>query len=101
MAGLVKQPNRQVAWKNRRRAWMMKVLGGRCLWCGTRENLTFDCIVATGDAHHRMSSVQRMCYYNRQFRLGNLQVLCHYCNSAKAARDQERYRPCNPAELSL
>lgn len=84
--------SRQTRWAREKRAWMMAVLGGKCVRCALTTNLTFDCIRPTGDRHHRMSSVQRVTYYMRQMRAGNLQVLCHACNSAKGATHQDAYR---------
>lgn len=34
-----------------------------------------------------------MTFYMREFRKGNLQVLCHDCNSRKGANLEGRYRP--------
>lgn len=70
---------------------MLRVLGERCVRCGLTTNLTFDCIRPTGDRHHRMSSVQRVTYYCEQMRRGNIQVLCHNCNSKKGADSQAPY----------
>lgn len=83
--------SRQVVWAKKKRAWLMGVLGGRCQYCGLTTNLTFDCIRPTGGVHHRLSSVLRMTFYVAQFRQGNLQILCHACNSAKGAKPQPRY----------
>lgn len=82
-----------MVWAQTKRAHLMRVLGGKCVRCGLTTNLTFDCIRATGGAHHRLSSVNRMTFYYGQWRMGNLQILCHGCNSAKGAKAQERYLP--------
>jgi len=79
------------AWNNARRERLLRQLGGKCARCGTTENLTFDCIRPTGDRHHRMSSVQRMSYYLRQARMGNLQVLCHYHNTLKGDAEEPAF----------
>lgn len=70
---------------------MLRVLGAKCKACGTDKCLTFDCIHPTGDRHHRLSSVNRITYYLKQMRAGNLQVLCSACNSAKGASQPSRY----------
>lgn len=70
---------------------LMLALGEVCSVCETKENLTFDCIVPTGHQHHRMSSVARAYYYQGQFRMGNLQVLCATCNRKKSDNPQPRY----------
>lgn len=83
--------SRQAVWAKKKREHLMNVLGPFCKKCGSVNCLTFDCIVPTGDAHHRLSSVARMTYYVRQFNAGNLQVLCSACNSAKGGKREGRY----------
>jgi hypothetical protein len=34
-----------------------------------------------------------MCFYRKMFFAGNLQILCHACNSKKAAHEQPVYLP--------
>jgi hypothetical protein len=88
-----KPVSRQVRWARKKRDLILSVLGGKCVFCGITTNLTFDCIRATGDRHHRLSSVARVTYYVEQMRRGNLQVLCHSCNSKKGAGSQPPYLP--------
>lgn len=71
---------------------MIRILGGKCAYCNATACLTFDCIVPTGDAHHRLSSVGRVTYYKREMARGNIQLLCSECNSRKGAKAQSRYR---------
>lgn len=92
--------SRQVVWAQKKRAWLMAVLDNRCKYCGETSNLTFDCIRPTGGVHHRLSSVARMTFYVHQFRQGNVQILCHDCNSKKGAKPQPRYLPCDRAEFT-
>jgi hypothetical protein len=63
---------------------MIVILGGRCACCKTEENLTFDCIVPRGSAHHRGNAEARILFYRRQMLDGNVQLLCQSCNSLKA-----------------
>lgn len=65
----------------------MELLGGKCAECGTTENLEFDCIHPCGDKHHRYSTCQRMSFYHRQHREGNLQILCRPHNIEKSVSD--------------
>ena len=82
------------AWARKARASLMAELGGACAWCETNEELTFDCIVPTGDDHHRGSTDQRMCFYRREHReRHNVQILCHKCNSTKGANVDNFYAP--------
>ncbi len=70
-------------WARRKRLELMTLLGNVCAHCGTTESLEFDCIRPKGDRHHRGDASQRMCFYQRQFREGNVQVLCNVCNARK------------------
>jgi hypothetical protein len=74
---------RQKVWARRKRQELMTLLGSVCAHCGTNENLQFDCIFPRGSRHHRGDVSQRMCFYRRQFREGNLQILCGVCNARK------------------
>jgi 5-methylcytosine-specific restriction endonuclease McrA len=69
----------------------MQALGAFCKFCRATDNLTFDCIIPTGDKHHKMSSRARMTFYIGQARRGNLQVLCENCNRLKSDGPQPRY----------
>lgn len=75
---------RQKAWAKGARCRLVTALGGQCVACCSRDNLTFDCRKATGCSHHPWDSSQRMSYYRQQARMGNVQLLCGYCNSMKA-----------------
>lgn len=79
----------QKEWARKRRIELTMLLGGTCRECGTEDNLTFDCVIPQGDKHHKMDTSARMSFYNFQFRLGNLQVLCDKCNSRKGATEIE------------
>ena len=70
-------------WARRKRVELMTLLGNVCAHCGGDENLEFDCIYPKGDRHHRGEASQRMCFYRREFREGNLQVLCNVCSARK------------------
>ena len=49
----------------------------------SRDNERGESLVR-GHRRHRGEASQRMCFYRRQFREGNLQVLCTVCNAKKA-----------------
>jgi hypothetical protein len=70
---------------------LLMVLGFCCKKCGHEGNkknpLTFDCIEPRGDEHHKYDTSHRMCFYWREHRAGNVQILCSICNSKKAAID--------------
>ncbi len=73
-----------------RRIELMMLLGYCCCKCGSEEELEFDCKEPQGDSHHRMDTSHRMCFYYKQHRLGNLQILCSKCHSKKSILEQER-----------
>jgi len=81
---------RQKLWARTARINLLLKLGMVCKSCGAEDKLTFDCIYPTGDAHHRMDTSQRMSYYHRQEREGNLQVLCAGCNAVKRHYEMEQ-----------
>ena len=76
-------------WARRERARLMLVLGNACAACGDLENLTFDCIESRGHEHHSGSPAERMAFYIRESRRGNIQVLCQACNSIKGDLPQD------------
>lgn len=77
------------------RSRLLMILGSKCTYCPATENLTFDCIKPTGDAHHRMNPLDRMHFYFNECRRGNVQVLCWNCNVRKGARPQPPYTKCD------
>jgi hypothetical protein len=74
---------RHKRWASRQRQLMIAAMGGACAACGSTEALTFDCIAPRGDSHHRGNAVERMTFYRREARAGNIQVLCDKCNALK------------------
>jgi 5-methylcytosine-specific restriction endonuclease McrA len=72
---------------------LRRILGGKCVYCGVTDNLTFDCIRPRGHTHHSAGSVARVSFYKQEMRCGNLQLLCAFCNSKKQDKAQPRYLP--------
>lgn len=70
-----------------RRIELMMLLGYQCAKCGAEEELEFDCIKPQGDSHHRYDTSQRMCFYFKQYRQGNLQILCSSCHRKKTVEE--------------
>ena len=87
---------RSKQWARQARERLTTILGGQCVFCGTQENLTFDCIKPRGHEHHKFATDKRMTFYRREFQMGNLQVLCASCNSSKQANEQPVYIPADP-----
>lgn len=78
-------------WNTQRRDRLRRLLGGRCAYCGLCDGLDFDCKKPTKDGHGKLSTVQRMTYYLRQYASGNLQLLCRDCNVKKGVKPHPRY----------
>ena len=82
---------RQVEWARRERERLVKLMGGRCVRCGTDQDLQFD---------HRdglrtwicrdLSRWMRMVLYRREHAEGKLQLLCSACNRLKIREDFAR-----------
>lgn len=79
---------RQKLWAKRKRKELIDALGGCCKKCGTEDDLCFDCIIPTGDEHHKGSTDQRILFYLKMNKIGNLQLLCQKHNSSKGSREQ-------------
>lgn len=75
---------RNKEWARKARKNLQGELGGECAWCGSVDELTFDCINPRGDSHHRKDTSARMCFYRAQFAEKNLQILCAHCNTKKS-----------------
>lgn len=71
-----------------RRIELLLVLGYTCKKCGAEDNLEFDCIIPQGGAHHKYDTSHRMCFYWREYRKGNLQILCSKCHNKKNSTEQ-------------
>lgn len=90
---------RNKTWAKKRRRYIKGLLGYHCNLCGIHEILkedledpktqkpillVFDCIIAQGDTHHKGSTDQRVCFYWKQFKNNNLQLLCEKCHTIKS-----------------
>lgn len=71
----------------RHRAQLLLELGNLCAQCGSGSDLTFDCIIPQGHLHHSMDASARMCFYRKQHKVGNIQILCRRCNSRKGVAE--------------
>lgn len=81
---------RQRAWAVRARAQLVQDLGGKCVDCGSTNDLELDCVMPQGPAHHgKMESSVRIGFYRRQHAQGNLACRCSTCNGRKGALDDK------------
>jgi len=99
---------RQQRWAARRRLWLIELLGSECAHChkkvgaldpdGKPLRFEIDVIHPSGDyKHHRiMGSIGRICFYIRELKNHNIQLLCEPCNNSKHNRDLEEYYEQNP-----
>lgn len=76
---------RQRQWARKETERLKTLLGKKCFYCGSKENLEFDLIVPpnNGDKHHKMEWSWRISFYRKQHEHGNVQLLCSRCNSKK------------------
>lgn len=75
---------RQREWAKRARLALVVLLGGKCVYCGSKRHLELDCIKPRGHGHHgAIDQSRRVSFYRKELRIGNLQVLCKSCNSKK------------------
>lgn len=80
---------RQRRWVAKASKALKKLLGGKCVVCQTTKKLTFDLIIPNDEKingkskHHKMEWSWRVSFYRRQYRLGNLQLLCEKHNNLK------------------
>jgi len=65
------------------KARLISAGGGKCVRCGSREHLQFDCVVSTGADHHRFNYRQRLKFYEAEAARNNIQLLCPSCHTAK------------------
>lgn len=88
---------RQRIWAAKTRLKLRRLLGMKCVCCGTRDyrKLEFDVIKSVGSAHHqKMEWSWRMSFYRKQYELGNLQLLCGGVNSCHNKKTyKENYAP--------
>jgi 5-methylcytosine-specific restriction endonuclease McrA len=70
------------------RAKIMRALGYHCAICASKDNLTLDCIEPRGHSHHAAGFIGRQWFYWREYRLGNIQILCDPCQTRKGDMSQ-------------
>jgi len=78
---------RHASWAQRKREDLIEKLGGKCVKCGTREDLEIDHINGRDWNPREYSQKGRVIRYCREFVLGLLQVLCGTCNKEKGGRN--------------
>lgn len=83
----------------KRRAELVRFLGGACVNCGETENLHCDCIKPQGHDHHRCGPYSRLKFYLSQLAVGNLQLLCERCHELKTRIDCRAGERSEPAGL--
>ncbi len=65
------------------RKHFIKLLGGKCAYCQTKENLEFDHIIPCLSDMSKMSRSKREWHWFDEYSKGNLQLLCASCNNIK------------------
>ncbi len=82
-------PNASYERAKAKREQIMTILGWRCAACGATENLTLDHIKPLNKAHRPDGYVARQWEYVKQYRQGNIQILCETCQTTKGKHSQE------------
>lgn len=63
-----------------RRKALIKMMGGRCAICRTRQNLEFDHPSGRSWCTRKVSMWQRMKLYEEEWEAGKIRLLCGHCN---------------------
>ena len=67
---------------------LKKLLGAKCVYCGSKEHLQFDHINPSNIMMRDMSRSKREWHYFKEILKGNIQLLCYPCNLEKGDRAQ-------------
>lgn len=65
------------------RQHFIKLLGGECAFCHSKENIEFDHIIPCLTNMSKMSRSKREWHWFTEYEKGNLQLLCSECNNKK------------------
>lgn len=63
-----------------RRRFLIRILGGRCEECGTKEFLQFHHTIPRTWTARKLDRLTRMKHYYKEASLGILELLCCDCN---------------------
>jgi len=61
----------------------IKLLGGKCVYCQSKDNLEFDHIIPCLTDMSKMSRSKREWHWFDEYEKRNLQLLCAECNNKK------------------
>lgn len=89
---------RQKDWARRAYVKLIEELGGKCVKCGTTENLTIDHIDGCEFDHNGVEWSHRISIYRREAKEGKLQILCDKHNCQKG---DPRSRPDDDGQHDL
>ena len=67
---------------------LKKLLGAKCVYCGSKEKLQLDHINPSKIMMRDMSRSKREWHYFAEILKGNIQLLCYPCNLEKGDRVQ-------------
>ena len=65
------------------RAHFIKLMGSKCAYCGSKEELEFDHKHPSKISMSKLGISHRVWHWFDEFAKGNLQLLCTYCNNQK------------------
>jgi hypothetical protein len=71
------------SWRHQKKAELIAAMGGRCVECGTEENLQFDHKYVKTWRSRDLYANQRIRRYIEEYEAGNLELRCKGCNQMK------------------
>jgi len=74
----IKPENYQILRKH-----LIKLMGSKCAYCGSKDNLEFDHKYPSKISMSNMSRSKREWHWIIEYDRGNLQLLCALCNNTK------------------
>jgi len=82
-----------------RRAFLVIKLGGKCRMCGSTEELELDHPNGKDYEARKLSPQMRMKRYEENYENGQLDLLCHNCNSRDGALNKDFYGAVQRGEV--
>lgn len=86
-------PQDMKIWRHNARQRLIAELGGKCVDCGSVENLTFDHVTPLTDEQAEwrawIGANARMVLYRKEAKEGLLRIRCQRCNTRKASEPKQ------------
>lgn len=90
------------SWAKAARIELIVSRGGACERCKALQNLTIHVLARSDQRHHGMDPSARICYYRKEARAGNIQVLCQACHQlVTMAGSKQRATPAKERIINI